>query len=201
MKAVILPNDEKTPEQALKSSMTEIGGAPMLFHTLMLLKKYDFEEAIILNNTESPLIRECVSAYIDRLDGMKIRILRVPSHYKSAKMIRVCKKYLLENAFFVAPNDVITDLNIKKMIDFHRKNANVATMLVAKEKRYFSALGQNEDNDNESKLVNSGFYAFESEGIDYMEKNLALDSEILVRIAQDAELGIYSDNSFIQRCI
>ena len=200
MKVVILPNDEKSPSENIKSTMTEIGGLAVLLHTVMLFEKYGFYEFVICDNSSGHEIRDYINSHYSFVRGTKIRILKIPQFLKGTKILSICQKNGVENAFFVAPNDVITDLNVEKMLSFHRQSARVATICVAEEKKYFGALGNISEEKYESKIVNSGFYIFESEATDYMEGNVSLDTEPVINMVENDELSVYSDAHFVQRC-
>lgn len=198
MKAVILPNDTKTPIESLNSAMAEIGGVPVIFHIIKMLEGAGISKIIVCDNSDSDKIEELLEKSKDKVNGVQIEHFRVCSDLKSAQILEKCRKYDLENTFFVVPNDVITDLDLKKLLDFHKKEGRVASVLVAECKKYFVALGS--DSLCENKIVNSQIYALECEIIDYCEDAERIDSEVLLRVAEDDELAIFNDGSFIQRC-
>lgn len=199
MKVIILPNDQKSTEQGINDAMTVIGGMPVFFHIMMLFEKRGFYDFIICDNSDTHEIRDYLNSDLERIKGLKIRLLKVPKGLKSVKILSLCGKYGIENAFFVAPNDVITDLDPEKMLCTHRQNAKAATVFVAEEKEYFSALGFCEKEKYESKIVNSGFYIFEPEVLEYIDTNSQIDGELLIRLAEEDELLVYSNDNFLQR--
>lgn len=198
MKAIILPNDTKTPSESISGAMAQIGGVPVIFHIIKMLEGAGVSKIIVCDNSESNEIEELLEKSREKLTGVEIEHFRVSADLKSAQILEKCRKFDLENTFFVVPNDVITDLDLKKMLDFHKKEGRVATVLVAECKKYFVALGA--DPLCESKIVNSEIYTFESEIIDYCEGAQRLDGEVLLRVAEDDELSIFNNGSFIQRC-
>lgn len=199
MKVIILPNDNKDAEQGIKDAMLEMGGVPVFFHIISLFEKRGFYDFVICDNSSGHEIRDYLNSNLDKLKGIKIRILKVPKYLKGVKILSLCEKYGLENAFFVAPNDVITDLDPEKMMCTHRQNAKCATVFVCEQREYFGALGISEDGRYESKMVNSGFYVLEPEALEYLSTNSKIDPELLVALAENDELFIYSADNFLQR--
>ena len=197
MKAIILPNDNKTPNESLLGATAQIGGVPVIFHIIKMLEGAGVTEIIVCDNTDTDDIKNIIEKSKDKIIGASIEHFRVDTSLKSAQILEKCKRFDLEKTFFVVPNDVITDLNLKKLYDFHRSQGRIATVCVAECKKYFAALGY--DTKCESKIVNSEIYAFESEIIDYCEDFEHLDSETLIRVAEDDELSIFKSGSFIQR--
>lgn len=199
MKVIILPSDNKDSTQGIRDAMAKIEGVPVFFHTIMLFEKRGFYDFVICDNSEGHEIRDYLNSNLEKIKGLKIRILKFPNWVKSVKMLSCCQKYGVENAFFVAPNDVITDLDPEKMLSTHRQNAKVGTIFVAEERKYFSALGESEKEKYEAKIVNSGFYIFEPEATEYTHENATIDTELLISLAENDELLTYSDGNFIER--
>ena len=198
MKAIILPSDNKTPSEARSGAMAQIGGVPVIFHVIKMLEGAGVRKIIVCDNTDTDEIKDFLEKSKDKVLGVEIEHFRVDSTLKSAQILEKCKRFDLEKTFFVVPNDVITDLNLMKLYEFHRKQGRTVTACVAECKKYFSALSS--DCACESKIVNSEIYAFESEIIDYCENATRLDSEVLLRVAEDDELSIFKSGCFIQRC-
>lgn len=193
MKTVILPNDEKTPKQGLEDAMATIGGVPIFFRTINMLKKQGLDDFIICDNSDSHDICEYLNSNGDKLRGISVKILRVSPSLKSGKILCLCQKKGLENAFFVAPNDAVMELDVKKMVSLHRKNAAAATACIAEEKADAYSLSE------KSRLVNSGFYIFEPEVCEYVNENSNLDSELLVRLAENDELSVFLNTSPVRK--
>ena len=137
MKAIILPSDTKSPVVALAGAMAQIGGVPIIFHVIRMLESAGVSKIIVCDNSDSSELEELLKKSQDKIERAQIEHFRVSSDLKSAQIIEKCRKFDLENTFFVVPNDVITDLDLKKMLDFHKKEGKVATVLVAENKKYF----------------------------------------------------------------
>ncbi len=199
MKVIILPNDNKSPQENLDSTMRLFGGIPVFLHTVLLFEKYGFSDFIICDNSRGHAIRDYLYSNLDKIKGLKIKILKLPPYLKSPQILLFCQKNGVENAFFVAPNDVVTDLNVEKMLSYHRQNARAATVCVAEQKKYFGTGDANQGDKYEAKIVNSGFYIFEEEATDYMSPGESIDTDAVISMAENDELSVYSDNHFVQR--
>lgn len=199
MKVIILPNDNKSAEQGIKDAMLEVGGIPVFFHVISLFEKRGFSEFIICDNSSTHEIRDYLNSNLDKIKGLKIRLLKFSPAFKSVKILSVCQRYGLENAFFVAPNDVITDLDPERMMCIHKQNGRCATAFVVEEREYYSALGIANDTKNSENSVSSGFYVLEPEALEYGEGNLKIDPDLVVPLAENDELFVSFSDNFIQR--
>ena len=199
MKAIILPSDTKSPAVALAGAMAQIGGVPIIFHVIRMLESAGVSKIIVCDNSDSSELEELLKKSQDKIERAQIEHFRVSSDLKSAQIIEKCRKFDLENTFFVVPNDVITDLDPEKMMCTHRQNAKCGTVFVCEQREYFGALGISEDGRYESKMVNSGFYVLEPEALEYLSTNSKIDPELIVALAENDELFIYSADNFLQR--
>ncbi|MBO5374449.1 MAG: hypothetical protein J6A54_03250 [Clostridia bacterium] len=199
MKVVILPNDTKLADEGIKDAMIKVGGIPVFFHVIMMFEKRGFTDFIICDTSSTHDIRDYLNANRDMITGINVRLLKLPSYLKNGKILSICEKYGLENAFFVAPNDVITDLDPEKMLYAHRQSGMASTVFVAEERFYLCALDSEREGKYESKMINTGIYLFEPEAIDYMLGNSQIENEALIRLAEDGELNVYSADNFMQR--
>lgn len=199
MKVIIIPNDNKTAEEGIKDAMIEIGGVPIFFHVISLFEKRGFFDFIICDNSKTHDIRDYLNENLDKIKGLNIRLLKFPAGLKSVKILSICQKYGLENAFFVAPNDVITDLDPEKMMCVHRQNAKCATSFVVEEKKYYCALGVSNDELMKPVDVNSSFYVLEPEALEYIDANVRIDPDLIISLAENDELFVCKSDNFIQR--
>ena len=200
MKVIIIPNCEKTPQENIESAMKEIVRMPAFFYNIMLFERYGFSEFLICDNSDTHQIRDYLNANASKIKGLKIRILKVDGRLNSTEIISLCRKYVLENAFFIAPLDVLTDFDVEKMLFNHKENAKVATVCVVEDT---ISLIDNETllEKQERKIVNSGYYIFEEEAIDYLQKSEKSFDSSLVRIAEDDELNLYIERACVLRRI
>jgi mannose-1-phosphate guanylyltransferase len=110
----------------------------------------------------------------------------------------------LNDTFIVLNGDVISSLNIKEMIEFHRKKKAVATISVwtVQDASSFGALrldGDGRINEFREKPrfpepgpspINAGTYVMESEIFDYMDiSNLSLEREIFPKLVNGRMYG------------
>ncbi|UCG68667.1 MAG: NDP-sugar synthase [Thermoplasmata archaeon] len=95
----------------------------------------------------------------------------------------------LDNTFVVASGDVLADVNIKALFDYHKEKNSVATMALTRVDNpiEFGIVGLNEDNriikfkekpkEEEvfSNLINAGIYILEPEVLDFIPENQMFD--------------------------
>lgn len=130
MKAIILAGGKGTRLGSLikeiPKPMVKIGDAPLLEHHINLLKRYGIKDIVILTN----YLHEMIKNYFK--DGkdfdVNITYFREENPLGTTGGIKEIEENLRED-FLVLYGDVMVDMNLKKLIDFH-KNKNSACTLV-----------------------------------------------------------------------
>jgi len=133
MKALILSAGLGTRLRPLTNDkpkvMVEIGGKSILEHLINLCVHYGIKD-IIINLHYLP---DVVTGYFG--NGSKFNANLIYSYEREkilggAGAIKHAQKFLKDDHFFVLNGDVMTNLNLKKMMDFHLQKKAIGTFLV-----------------------------------------------------------------------
>jgi NDP-sugar pyrophosphorylase family protein len=123
------PVTEKIPK-----ALVEVGGIPMIERVIKNLKSAGVDE-IIINLHHFP---EMITAFIQQENhfGIKIQFSDETGQLlETGGGLMKAANFFDDNQPFIVHNaDVLTDLNLNSMIDFHLKNSPVATLFVQKRK-------------------------------------------------------------------
>jgi mannose-1-phosphate guanylyltransferase / phosphomannomutase len=133
MKAVIMAGGFGTRLRPLTVNtpkpMVPVANKPMLCHIIDLLKKHDFNDLLMLLFYQPEVITDYFG------DGKKldvnIKYLRPESDLGTAGCIKYSEKSL-DETFIVISGDVLTDFDLTKAVDFHRKKKALATMVLTR---------------------------------------------------------------------
>ncbi|NVM01235.1 MAG: NTP transferase domain-containing protein [Candidatus Helarchaeota archaeon] len=129
MKAVILAGGKGTRLRPLTSNIpkpiAQIVNTPMIVHTINLLKKHGFDDIIItigyLGNQIEDLLRDGKDL------GVNITYFKEYFPLGTAGALKFLEEQFNET-FLVISSDIITDLNLKEMYEFHKSNESTATI-------------------------------------------------------------------------
>ncbi len=178
MKAVIMAGGFGTRIQPLTSSipkpMIPLFNRPIMLHIVELLKKHDITELVMLLYHQPLVIK---NFFRDGSDfGVKITYVTPLQDMGTAGAVKAAEKYLDER-FIVISGDLLTDFNLKKIIDFHQENRAKATITLTsvkdplqfgvvitdKEKRITQFLEKPGWGEVISDTINTGIYVLEPE--------------------------------------
>ncbi len=190
MKAVIMAGGFGTRIQPLTSSMPKpmipLFNRPIMLHIVELLKKHDITDLVMLLYHQPEIIKKF---FRDGSDfGVKITYVTPIEDMGTAGAVKAAEKYLDER-FLVISGDLLTDFNLKKILDFHADNNAMATITLTsvkdplqfgvvitdKEKRITQFLEKPGWGEVISDTINTGIYVLEPEIFNYIPKGENFD--------------------------
>ena len=232
-KAVILAGGFGTrisEETILKPKpMIEIGGKPILWHIMKLYEYYGINEFILCLGYKGDLIKEYFLNYqmhmSDITIDLKLNNIQIHSNYSedwkitlvntganSMTGFRIRSIYSHvkdEELFCLTYGDGLSDVNIKKLIDFHLSHKKLATVTATQPPGRFGALDI--DNNNQVKkfkekpkgtdgYINGGFFVLSPEVIKYIDddENTIWEQKPLHNLAMDGQLMSFKHDGFWQ---
>lgn len=229
MKVVILAGGLGTrlsEETSIKPKpMVEIGGKPILWHIMKIYSHYGFNEFIICLGYKGYLIKEYFANYFLHQSDITIDLEKnkIETHNNYAepwkvtlvdtgdntmtggRILRV-KDYIGNETFMMTYGDGVADINIKKLIEFHKSKNKIATVSAAQPVGRFGALSIDNDNnvkeflekpDGDGKWVNGGFFVLKSEVFKFIEgDNIFFEREPLKDLARENQLAAFHHNGF-----
>ena len=229
MKAVILAGgygSRLSEETQLKPKpMIEIGGKPIIWHIMKIYSKYNVNDFVICLGYKGYLIKEYFANYflhmsdvtidiqnnkleIHRINSepWKITLIDTGEDTMTGGRIKRIQKYI-DGTFCLTYGDGLGDIDISKLIEFHKKSNLLATLMAVQLPSKFGSLqlkGNNvirfqEKPQDNSSLINGGFFIFEPGIFDYIKDDSTIfEREPLENLAKDNQLGAYRHNGFWQ---
>jgi len=232
MKVVILAGGRGTrfaEETSLRPKpMIEIGGKPILWHIMNIYASHGFNDFLVACGYKAELIKGYFSNffmhnsdYVVNLKDGSCKILNskkidweVGAIYTGidtmtgGRILRL-KEWLGNETFMVTYGDGVGNINIKKLLEYHKSHGKLATVTAVHPPSRFGGLvlGQNnvvEEFSEKSQIgegwINGGFFVFEPECLDYIEDgdSTILEGKPLENLAKDNQLAAFLHDGFWQ---
>ena len=230
MKAVILAGglgtriSEETDNKP--KPMIEIGGKPILWHIMKIYSSHGINDFVICCGYKGHIIKEYFKNYFIYMsdvtfsmknDEVKIHnnnaetwnVTLVDTGEKTMTGGRIKKIYNYvkgEDAFCMTYGDGIGNINISKLISFHKKHGRKATLTATRPSGRYGALtlGKNdivssfkEKPENAGNWINGGFFVLNPSVIDLIEGDETIwEQEPLLKLAKDRQLMAFKHNNF-----
>jgi len=230
MKAVILAGGLGTrisEESHLKPKpMIEIGGKPILWHIMKIYSHYGINDFVICCGYKGYLIKEYFANYFLHMSDVTFDMKqnRMEVHEKHVEPWRVTlvdtgqdtltggrlkrvRDFIRDETFCFTYGDGVADIDISKLIGFHRGHGKLATVTAIQPPGRYGALNINgtqvdsfqEKPDGDGAWINGGFFVLEPQVIDSIEGDqTSWEAGPAVKLAQEGQLMAFQHNGFWQ---
>lgn len=229
MKAVILAGGLGTrisEETHLKPKpMIEIGGMPILWHIMKIYGKYNINDFIICLGYKGYMIKEFFANYFLHMSDVTIDIQsnKLEIHSVNAepwkvtlvdtgeltmtggRVKRIAK--FIDDTFCMTYGDGLANIDITKLISFHKQTNSVATLTAVQPPGRFGALkidknfvtSFEEKPSGDSSWINGGFFVLEPSIFDYIDNDDTIFERVpLETLANNHTLGAFKHHGFWQ---
>jgi glucose-1-phosphate cytidylyltransferase len=205
--------------------MVEIGGRPVLWHIMKLFAHHGFDDFVLCIGYKGQLIKDWFLNYEAWNSDFTITLGHPPQvevhhpHDESGWRVTICdtgpeaptgarvKKvahHVCDGPFIVTYGDGLADIDIGRLVEFHRAHGRLATVTatrplsrfghvdldVGQVVRMFREKPQTDD------WVNSGFFVFEPAVLDELDDDSILEREPLEELALRGEIVAYQHEGF-----
>ncbi len=232
MKVVILAGGFGTrisEESHLKPKpMLEIGGKPILWHIMKSYSYYGYNEFIICCGYKQHVIKEWFADYYlynsdvtfdftadnkltvhnNVAEPWKVTLVDTGLNTMTGGRIKRIQKYVGDETFMLTYGDGVSDINISKLVDYHKKHRKMVTLTAATEGQRFGVLeisnkkeitSFREKNMDDGARINAGYMVLEPEIFNYIKDDTTVfEKEPLEYIAEKGELMAYIFDGYWQ---
>jgi glucose-1-phosphate cytidylyltransferase len=209
--------------------MVEIGDKPILWHIMKTYSTYGFEDFVLCLGYKGDVIKDYFYNYKMRNNDFSINLASgdVTLHNSIEKnngnvtlantgltsmtgaRIKRIEKYVGDDdTFMVTYGDGVTDLNITKLLEFHKSHGKIGTVTGVYPPSRYGELKLSDDNvlsfeekpDTDVAPISGGYFIFNREIFEYLDndENCILEKEPLANLAKDGELNAYHHDGFWQ---
>lgn len=227
MKAVILAGGLGTrlsEETVVKPKpMVEIGDKPILWHIMKLYSHYDVKDFVICLGYKGYVIKEWFANYflhnsdvtIDlksnkmsihntKVDDWTVTLVDTGEKTQTGGRIKRVQKYV-DGTFMLTYGDGVSDIDIPKLLTFHKKHGKSATITAVQPPGRFGTLGMAGDRvsdflekpKGDGVWINGGFFVLEPKIFDYIKDDETLwEKGPMENLARGGELMAYKHPGF-----
>ena len=209
MKCVILAGGKGTRISELSKSipkpMIKILGLPIITRIIIHYKKFGFKDFIIAAGYKKRILINYFKN--KKIKDAKIQVIDTGLNTMTGGRLKRLKKYLINETFMLTYGDGLSDVNIRKLLNFHKKNKKIATLTAVRPPARFGAVRIKGNKvkyfKEKSKLdvgwINGGFFVFNSKVFDFIKNDgTFLEREPLQKLCKIGELNALQHRGFWQ---
>jgi glucose-1-phosphate cytidylyltransferase len=205
MKVVILAGGKGTRlseyTKILPKPMIQIGSKPILEHIINYYMKFGYRDFIIASGYKHKIIKnyfknkkkfvniEVVNTGVETLTGLRLKKL----------------KNKLKQTFMLTYGDGLANINLKKLLNFHKKSKKLITLTAVHPPARFGELSIKKQTvtkfEEKPQLqkgwINGGYFVVEPKFLEFIEnKNVMLERSPLIKAVNKKKLGAYKHEGF-----
>jgi len=209
--------------------MVEIGGKPILWHIMKYYSSFGFNRFVLALGYKADFIKEYFYNYKITNSDFTINLLpdTPPEFHNNANesnweitfidtgldtlkggRIKRIEKYIKTDDFHLTYGDGVSNVDLKKLLQFHNSHKNLATVTAVRPPSRFGEMiikGQDvEVFDEKSQMhtgyINGGFFILNKKVMNYLSESADCDFEFgpLQQIVKEQQLKAFKHNGFWQ---
>jgi len=207
--------------------MVYVGNKPIIWHIMKIYSYYGFNEFVLALGYKADYIKDFflnqkaftsdftlitknhkVTYHFENrreVDDFKITFVDTGLETLPGERILRCKEYIPKDDtnFMVTYGDGVTNLNIKKLVNFHIKQKTMGTITGVHPRSKFGLVKVSDNNlvtkfvekPVLSEYVNGGYMVFNQQVFEYLKPG-ETEHPALVRLSQQKQLSLYNHNGF-----
>ncbi|NLM74053.1 MAG: NTP transferase domain-containing protein [Clostridiaceae bacterium] len=207
--------------------LAPVCGKPMLWHIMKIYKHYGFDEFILLLGYKGDKIKEYFMDYkwknhsfkldtkandielLEESEDWNIVFLDTGIETMTGSRIKRAQKLIGNETFMFTYGDGLSDIDINKLLAYHREKGKLATVTGINKKTQYGTLKVEDgvaksfrEKQSSIGIINGGFFVFEPGVFDYLDDdtNCILEQGPLQNLASDGQLAVYMHNGFWAAC-
>jgi len=206
--------------------MVEIGGIPIIWHIMKIYAHYGFKDFVIALGYKGEVLKKYMVDYlalngnitIDFKSGSvrnqnnigldwTVELVDTGIETMTGGRIKRLAPYVNNETFMLTWGDGVSDINLKKLLAFHKSHGKLATLTAVRPPARYGHIVFNGDQVVEFNekpqigegWINGAFFVLEPEVFEYIDSDeTQFELDPLERLARDGQLMAYRHESFWQ---
>ena len=228
MKAVILAGGLGTrlsEETLIKPKpMVEVGGKPILWHIMKIYSAFGVNDFVVCLGYKGYMIKEYFANYVlhssdvtfdlgkrsfeyhnSNQEDWRVTLVDTGDQTMTGGRLKRVAKFVKDDTFCLTYGDGVCDINISKLLEFHKRSGTMATVSAVQPPGRFGSLaiaGEKVDAFVEKPVgdggwINAGFFVLEPGVLDYIDGDAtSWENEPLERLSRDQQLAAFKHPGF-----
>jgi glucose-1-phosphate cytidylyltransferase len=203
--------------------MVEIGGMPILCHIMNIYHSYGYKEFIVALGYKGEVIKQYFLNYVylqsdfsidmsrssidvrnRRTLDWKVHLMDTGLNSMTGGRLHRLRGELQDGTFMVTYGDGVSDIDVNRLLDYHRSHGKLATVTLVQPRARFGTVDLTGDQVVRFKekvdsggWINGGYFVFEPGVLQYISKDdEVLEHDILTQLAEDGQLMAYRHEGF-----
>ncbi len=213
--------------ESIPKPMVKIDNKPIIYHIMSSFSKYGINDFIIALGYKSEVIKDYFLNFKERNSNFNINLNSgnikyfndIPNNWNISLVdtgintmtggrVKKLQEYINEENFLLTYGDGLCNVDIKKLIDFHKAHGKAATVTAVRPNARFGELliegdtvkSFKEKPQTDKGRINGGYFVFNKIFFDYInnDDNTVLEASPLEKVTEEDELRAFKHDGFWQ---
>ena len=206
MKVVILAGGYGTRmsdyKKTIPKPMVKINGLPMIVHIMKHYSSYGFNDFYIAYGYKGKILQDY---FKKRFFNWNIKLINTGLKTMTGGRLKKIAPYLKDETFLLTYGDGLANVNIKKTIEFHKKNKKLVTVTAVRPPARFGLLKMKgnkvihfkEKPQSSEGWINGGFFIMEFDFLKFIKGNSSiLEKSPLENVQKKGQLCAFKHYGF-----
>lgn len=206
--------------------LVDIGGRPVVWHIMKTFSHYNHRDFVLCLGYRGRMIKQYFLDYEAMTNDFTINLGRMHAiayhgqhdeqnfavtlaetgeNTMTGGRVKRVQKYINDDTFMVTYGDGLSDVNIAKLLEFHKSHGKIATVTTMKPQSRFGILDLDTDGTVKSFAekpqmdgwASGGYFVFQRKFFDYLgDDDCVMEREPLERLAREGQLVGYRHEGF-----
>lgn len=183
--------------------MVPIGGKPIIEHIMSIYAKYGYNDFVVALGYKGDVIKKF---FKNKKNKWNIELVDTGAETLTGGRIKRLQEYF-NDTFFLTYGDGVSNVNIDKLLEFHKKHKKFLTVTAVKPPARFGYLSIKKDTvtnfkekvDTGDSWINGGFFVAEPKIFEFIKNDKTIfEKEPLEQLAKNGQLKAYKHYKFWQ---
>jgi glucose-1-phosphate cytidylyltransferase len=206
--------------------LVEVGGRPILWHIMKIYAHYGFREFVLCLGYRGNMIKEYFLNYeamnndfticlgrqsqtryndVHTEQGFEVTLAETGLNTMTGGRLKRVEKYIDSETFMLTYGDGLANIDIKRLLDFHRSHGRLATVTTVTPTSRFGIVEMSDtgqvlkflEKPRTQTFASAGFFVMQRRVFDYLGgDDCVLEHEPMARLAADGQLMAHQHDGF-----
>ena len=190
--------------KTIPKPMVKVNSKPIILHIMEHFAKYGHKDFYIALGYKGEVIR---NFFNKKFYDWKINLLDTGKSTMTGGRLKKISKLINAETFFMTYGDGLSNVNLNKLLKFHKKNKKLVTLTAVRPPARFGALqieGKivrrfKEKSKTDENWINGGFFVMQKKFLKFIKNDqTVLEKKPLEQVAKFKQLAAYKHEGFWQ---